>query len=503
MNHSESVRNSTNKLIDKVADKLVDRTLKVPSFRFTDVASTTLGKPGRVEFPGATQSKPVAPYAPKSLPSLHAIPSRQHSIPSFRWQEQRHNDKVLRSHKKVVDREVRSGGREVRAQGSPSGDFDFVVPSAEEAIPSTRQWQQQPLDRGQGRIAIARLEKFARLPIWPLWNGVALFVASKIFGQENAAKLEAMIGGRVCPNFYQAQVTNPFLLLVHHVHSFFQFDPLRYIQKVVFPEGFPAHPHRGFITITYCLSGGMVHRDSMGNKQVYGAEKSHGGQHTQWLVAGSGMLHEEMWDVSSGCKQELFQLWLNLPSEFKMVSPQIQLLGDGDKSMPIVQSEDGNSRIVVLAGQYGNERSAMKLYSDVSILHVSVKAGGRWTHSLPGTHRTGVLYMRKGSGKVEAKEISTHTTAYLSSAGNELVVEASKGDGADFLLLTGEPIKEPISMQGSMVMNSDMEIAKAYEDYERGNMGIPWSQAYSDEQWKKHIARFPNKYAQEDSVITR
>ena len=93
---------------------------------------------------------------------------------------------------------------------------------------------------------IARVEKFARLPVWPVWNGVAIFVISKIFGEEVAAKLEDNIGGRVCPNFFQdSDQTSPFIMLVHHRHTFAAWDVLRHFQSTFFPEGFPAHPHRG------------------------------------------------------------------------------------------------------------------------------------------------------------------------------------------------------------------------------------------------------------------
>mmetsp|Transcript_17233 Transcript_17233/g.26118 ORF Transcript_17233/g.26118 Transcript_17233/m.26118 type:complete len:150 (-) Transcript_17233:862-1311(-) len=82
---------------------------------------------------------------------------------------------------------------------------------------------------------ILQVEKFARLPVWPVWNGVAIFVISKLFGNEFAAKLEDMIGGRVCPNFFIEGKTSPFIMLVHHRHSFASWDILRYLQRTFFP----------------------------------------------------------------------------------------------------------------------------------------------------------------------------------------------------------------------------------------------------------------------------
>jgi hypothetical protein len=196
---------------------------------------------------------------------------------------------------------------------------------------------------------VDRVEKFARLPVWPVWNGVLIFLVSKVFGDELAAKLENAIGGRVCPNFFVPERTSPFIMLVHHCHSFAPWDPLRYIQRTFFPEGFPAHPHRGFVTVTYFLKGGFEHRDSMGVKQMYGAEKRHADKHTQWLMTGAGMLHEEMFDISSEdgflrpSSQELYQLWLNVPAAHKMDNPRVDLLGGPDKT-PTVEIIGDNAQ---------------------------------------------------------------------------------------------------------------------------------------------------------------
>lgn len=220
--------------------------------------------------------------------------------------------------------------------------------------------QQQAEERKQLRSSfnknsnirqISRIEKFTRYPIWPAWNGLLIILLSKIFGEELASKLEDEWGGRVGPQFYSMDgITSPFIMLVHHRHSFAPWDALRYIQRSFFPEGFPSHPHRGFITVTYVLRGGMIHRDSLGRKQIYGANKKrHDGKHTQWLTTGSGMLHEEMWDIDdrgqggnflTPSSQELYQLWLNVPSSKKLLPPKVEVIGGEDDTPMVVERTD-------------------------------------------------------------------------------------------------------------------------------------------------------------------
>lgn len=373
---------------------------------------------------------------------------------------------------------------------------------------------------GRSPRAVARVEKFARLPVWPAWNGVALFLLSLVpgIGPSLAASLEDAVGGRVCPNFFESGATSPFVMLVHHRHSFAPWDPLRRFQSTFFPEGFPAHPHRGFITVTYVLKGGFRHRDSMGVKQYYGAQPRHGGRHTQWLTTGAGLLHEEMWDIapdgSDGdgkegawpgplsslqpSSQELYQLWLNVPAANKMDPPKVELLGGPDGSAPAVRGE--GTETVVLAGDHGGRRGSVGLLSDLAILHVAMEAGSTWRHLLPASHQTAILYVRRGSVTVGATEVPAHHTAFLREDGADLTVVAGEGGegegegGADFLLLAGEPLGEPVAAQGSMVLNTPDQVSRAYEDYQALRMGAPWDEGLTDEGWREHVARYPSKY---------
>lgn len=362
---------------------------------------------------------------------------------------------------------------------------------------------------------IANTEKFARLPVWPVWQGVILFFASKLFGQEVAAQWEDTIGGRVCPNFFEPKSTTPFVLLVHHRHAFQNWDPIRYIQRTFFPEGFPAHPHRGFVTVTYCLKGGFFHRDSMGIKQSYGAEKRHGGKHVQWLTAGAGIQHEEMWDVSEPdegglgwtSSQELYQIWLNLPAAHKMAKPDAQLLEarDVDSSSstvpegitPIVTSEDGSTITTIVSGEHNGIRAPIECPTNASIIRIQFTTKkddpSTWTHILPPTHETAILYIRQGAVQIDGQRIPPHHTVTLTPGGEQLTIQALEGT-ADVLLLSGEPLREPIASQGSMVMNTDVEIQQAYSDYQRGFMGVPWDYKISDDEWRDHVRKNPSMY---------
>lgn len=268
-------------------------------------------------------------------------------------------------------------------------------------------------------------------------------------------------------------------------------------------------------TVTYILKGGFRHRDSMGIKQLYGADKAsdgksstsrYGGKHTQWLTTGGGMLHEEMFDMGEGnnffqpADQELYQLWLNLPSQDKLMSPRIDLLGGPEDTPTVVTNNNGKStETIVIAGTHDGATSAAPIRSELAILHVKMEAGTTWQHEMPASHETVVLYVRRGAIEIEGERIPPHHTAYLSTQGASLtVVNAEDGGEADFLLLAGQPLREPVAAQGSMVMNTDSEINVAYDDYQRGLMGLPWSEQLSDEDWTAHVDKYPSRYSLKD-----
>jgi len=355
--------------------------------------------------------------------------------------------------------------------------------------------------------------KHPRLPVWPAWFGLAYILMDLITGKPDAgASLEDQFGGRVCPMIFQDTAqTDPFLLIAHHRHSFNFLDPFRYLFRLLLPEGFPAHPHRGFETVTYVLRGGLVHRDSFGVKKSYGAPFGSAGAGNdaavQWMTAGRGLRHEEMWrtgGATDSTDQELFQIWVNLPARAKLTRPRMQMLG-GENSLQ--HSDDSNHRVEVhelgpvpcaepvqgvslrvIAGEAEGVRSPVDTFSDVAILHVTLAPKARWSWPKPRGW-TCIVYARRGEVSVGRPGglLPLHCTATLDRRGDEVVLEAGLG-GADLLLLAGAPLGERVEMGGNIVMNTPQELAEADRDLAYGLFGPVWQHTEKDGDWRLLVA---------------
>ncbi|MEC9440734.1 MAG: pirin-like C-terminal cupin domain-containing protein [Myxococcota bacterium] len=244
--------------------------------------------------------------------------------------------------------------------------------------------------------------------------------------------------------------------------------------------GFPRHPHRGFETVTVVREGLLDHADSMG------AAARYGGGDVQWLTAGGGIQHAEMFPLlrsDAPNPLELFQIWLNLPRADKMVPPHFTMLWN--EKIPRITEKDTNNRstqITVAAGSYKGQAPpspppnswASKPESDLAIWTLRMDAGATFT--LPevksGTHRS--LYFHRGQGaKVAGREVANLHRVEVVSAG-PVVIEAA-GQETEVLLLQGKPIGEPVAKRGPFVMNTQDEIKQAYMDYQRTQFGgWPW-----------------------------
>jgi redox-sensitive bicupin YhaK (pirin superfamily) len=365
-----------------------------------------------------------------------------------------------------------------------------------------------------------KIQRFERIPAWPLTKGIGFKAMELILpgkaGRNVASRLESIYGGGMdCPNIFvnshqEMQKTSPFLMLVHHNHSFRVNDPLRYIEKSLIPEGFPSHPHRGMLTVTICLAGGMVHRDSLGIKQVFGAgDEKYLGKHTQALNFGAGVVHELMWDNTisprrrrigsphSSISQEIYQIWVDLPQEERMSNISVDLLGGQEETPTVIEKNVGSgefeSSTLVIAGSHKHHKSKMVQKSDFTILQVTLEPGKKWIHSSPTLHDSTILYMRKGSATIEGRQIPLHCTAFCSCDGQDTVVVAGT-KGADFLFLSGEPLDQNVVARGSMVGETNRNIAQAAQDAKGYKMGKPWDEGLSDAQWKHHAERYPCEY---------
>lgn len=235
-----------------------------------------------------------------------------------------------------------------------------------------------------------------------------------------------------------------------------------------------------------------------------------------------------MWDVSEPdakdkgkwlwtSSQELYQIWLNLPGAYKMSSPGAELLEAYDVdttsspsssqvpegTTPVVTSKDGSTITTIVCGEHDGIRAPVKCPTNASILRIQFtqqqqnnqkQQPSTWTHTLPSAHETAILYTNKGSIQIDGQRIPPHHTVFLSSHGAQLTITAEGTGEADLLLLSGEPLREPLASQGSMVMNSESEIQQAYMDFQRGFMGVPWSESLTDEEWRDHVKRNPSRY---------
>ncbi|WP_328318617.1 pirin family protein [Streptomyces sp. NBC_00388] len=237
------------------------------------------------------------------------------------------------------------------------------------------------------------------------------------------------------------------------------------------PKGTPWHPHRGFETVTYLIDGTFVHQDSNG-----GGGTINDGD-TQWMTAGSGLLHIEAPPESLVLSGGLFhglQLWVNLPASDKMMAPRYQDIGGGQ--VQLLTSADGGALLRVIAGELDGHDGPGITHTPITMIHATVRPGAEVT--LPWREDfNGLAYVMAGRGSVGTDRRPVHTgqTAVF-GAGSSLTVRADEAQDAkspdlEVVLLGGRPIREPMAHYGPFVMNSEAELKQAFEDFQRGRLG--------------------------------
>jgi quercetin 2,3-dioxygenase len=227
-------------------------------------------------------------------------------------------------------------------------------------------------------------------------------------------------------------------------------------------RGFPDHPHRGFETITYLLSGEMEHRDSWGNAGVIRAGD------VQWMTAGSGLVHSEMPGkllVEQGGTLHGFQLWLNLPKRDKMTPPRYQDLRAD--LIPLWEGEGVKARVI--AGESHGIQGLVEMKVPILYLHLTLQSGATFTETIPRSLNT-MLYVIAGSLECSGTSAGEGSVVVLDRAGDQVQMLNPGSVPAEVLVLAGEPIGEPVVRYGPFVMNSKEEIAQAVDDYRAGRM---------------------------------
>jgi redox-sensitive bicupin YhaK (pirin superfamily) len=258
--------------------------------------------------------------------------------------------------------------------------------------------------------------------------------------------------------------------------SFSEFDPFLLLDEMgpmeVGPgeaKGAPDHPHRGFETVTYLLSGEMEHKDSRG----------HAGRLTpgdvQWMTAGAGVVHSEMPSRDfnrTGGRMHGFQLWVNLPKRDKMMNPRYQEMPSA--RIPKATSTDGLVQVRVIAGEAMGQKAVIETRTPIVYLHYTIQPGGVATQKVSSTYNT-FAYVVDGEGLfgAEREQAGDGQMVLFAQDGDEVSIEnpADAKTALDVLLIGGMPLNEPVARYGPFVMNTREEIYQAVEDYRLGKMG--------------------------------
>src|SRR5258706_1480331 len=258
--------------------------------------------------------------------------------------------------------------------------------------------------------------------------------------------------------------------------SFSDFDPFLLLDEMgpmdVAPgeaKGAPDHPHRGFETVTYMLSGDMEHKDSSGHA---GRLKS---GDVQWMTAGAGVVHGEMPSAEfmrTGGRRHGLQLWVNLPHRDKRIKPRYQQI-PGSR-IPKATSPDGLVSVSVIAGEAIGAKAVIETHTPIIYLHYRIKPGGVVNQEVPPDYNA-FVYIVEGAGLfgAEGERGADGQMVMFAPDGDEVRIGNPSDAEAtlEVLLIAGVPLNEPIARYGPFVMNTEAEIHQAFEDYRRGRMG--------------------------------
>jgi redox-sensitive bicupin YhaK (pirin superfamily) len=249
---------------------------------------------------------------------------------------------------------------------------------------------------------------------------------------------------------------SPFIMLDYN--SRFYFPPSKK------PLGVGVHPHRGFETVTIAYKGRVAHHDSAGGGGVIGEGD------VQWMTAASGVLHKEYHEETfskEGGEFQMVQLWVNLPAKYKMSQPKYQAIAN--KEMGVVELQNNGGIIEVVAGQYNGVQGPANTFTPISMLNVKLNQNGEATFNFPANYNTALLVVE---GEIEVNVDSVVPVDHFvlfENKGEEFKIKGIHK--STVLVLSGEPINEPIAAHGPFVMNTRQELFEAFQDFQNGKFG--------------------------------
>lgn len=253
------------------------------------------------------------------------------------------------------------------------------------------------------------------------------------------------------------QAISPFLLLDYAAP--YHFDP------TTVQHGVGSHPHRGFETVTLAYQGAVTHQDSSGGGGTIQAGD------VQWMTAGSGVVHEEFHApdfAKDGGLFEMVQLWVNLPAKDKMTPPRYQAITAAD--IPRIEMDEEAGHIRVIAGEFAGHQGPAHTFSPINVWDGELKAEYETTLPIPVGHNA-LLVVLKGELVVNASQKVLDSSIIMFARDGDPAIQLQAYQDTQFVLLTGEPLNEPIQGYGPFVMNSKEEIMQAFQDFNQGKFG--------------------------------
>jgi redox-sensitive bicupin YhaK (pirin superfamily) len=251
------------------------------------------------------------------------------------------------------------------------------------------------------------------------------------------------------------QRMNPFIMLDYNAPVYFPPSEI--------PRGVDVHPHRGFETVTIAYKGRVEHHDSSGGGGIIGEGD------VQWMTAASGVLHKEFhekaWSKEGGYFQ-MVQLWVNLPAQFKMSAPKYQAISNNLMNKFVLENNLGT--VEVIAGKYKDVLGSASTFSPIHVFNAKLKSGATVPFQFPSQFNTALLVIE---GTITIQEQSVPVNHFVLMANDAEAFSITASEDCIVLVLSGEPIQEPIAAHGPFVMNTREELIQAFDDYQQGKFG--------------------------------